>query len=642
MRTRFVGYAWVAVLIGASAVAGQDPLSGVPDPLLPQSYQAVGAAGTSVVRSGAPELTAGSVEDFFDAAFHLQRQERALVGATVSVVYRGEVLFKKGYGFADLERRAPVDADETLFRIGSISKPFVWTALMQLEERGLVDLESPVERYIDFTIPQTYEAPIRLRHLMSHTPGFEEGVAGFIARDAESVLPLGEALAATVPGRVSPPGEYASYSNYGSALAGYVLERVAGESWDDFVQDRILDPLGMSNTNVRTRLSEQHRSNHARGYAVLGGALVATPWAYMHLEPAGAISSTASDMARFMLMHLNEGELDGVRLLQSETALRMRDPLFAPHDELPPILHGFYRSDRNGQLIFGHGGNVNQFHSNMALLPESELGIFVSYNSDPGAVTRGSVVNGFLDHFFPTDYLPAAPPPVDVDLEEYQGEYVPLRSNFTSFEKMRTLAMGSAMVLGGDGGLNLGTVLPLVPVGGDRFVARHGGPRVVFERNAAGEVTHMIAGGPLGTMRKVRGLARPSIQKLLADGAVWLAVLAVFGWTIGLVHRVPAEDRLPATHRFVAVLQAGVFVGLVLLLQTVLVRSVFGVELSHRAVVWGLNANIGLGAMVVCFAVDQWWRGVGTGLRRVAYSLVATGVVVQAWFLWSFNLLGGL
>ena len=318
--------------------------------------------------TAAPQITAENVAAFFDTAFDVQRQDHEVTGAVVSVVYRGEVLFKGGYGWADLEKRVPADPDRSLFRIASISKPFVWTAIMQLVEQGRLDLEDNVNSYIDFQIPATFEAPIRIRHLLDHTPGFEEKGTGSIARTAEDVLPLGEYLAAMAPARVRPPGEHVSYSNYGAVLAGHIVERVSGMSWADYVDENILKPLQMNSTNTQNLLDADFSARHAIGYKYQAGRFVSTPFEFMHETPAGHMSSTADDMTRFMLAHLNGGAYGEARILSEVTTRQMQTPLYAPHDGISPVLHGFYRSDRNDQLVFGHGGDVNQFHSNMLSL----------------------------------------------------------------------------------------------------------------------------------------------------------------------------------------------------------------------------------------------------------------------------------
>jgi CubicO group peptidase (beta-lactamase class C family) len=634
---------WVTILAAVAALAStarpavaQSPLDAVPD--LPEQY--LGDVPVLDTRP-APVITAESVEAFFDIAFDVQRQQYPLVGATVSVVHDGRILFQRGYGWADLERRVPVDPDRSLFRIGSVSKTFIWTALMQLVEQGLVDLDAPVERYIDFDIPDTFEEPVRVWHLMTHTAGFEESYLGFGALDADHVMPLGEALEALMPARVWKPGRFAAYSNYGSALAGYVVERVSGVSWSEYVETTILEPLDLRSTSVRTRLSDDHQARHARGYVFHAGEFIPTPYAYINLEPAGSISSTAADMGRFMLAHLGGGAVDGVRILGENTTRRMHSPLFDPYPELPPLLHGFYRSDRNGRTIFGHGGDVNQFHSNMALLPDEDVGVFVSYNSDPGAMARANVVSAFIDHFFPVEYLPAIPDPADVEAEDYLGEYVSLRNNFTSFQALRTLFAGGALGLVAEGAsLRMDGGGPLVPIAPDRFTGPYGGGTLVFERDETGQVTHLFAGTPLGSLKRVTGLAAPSVQRRLYDAMVWIAILTLLGWTLVALRRGEERRRLPSHHLFVVWLQAGLFLLLVNLLEATYVSAVYGVGTALRLVLLALNANLGLGVLVGAFSLEQWWKGMGTSFGRVGYGLAAAGVVLQLWFAWTFNLLG--
>lgn len=628
------------VLAAATGVAlpavAQSPLDLVPDPL-GQAW----AGNLDRDTRPAPAMNADNVEAFFDIAFEVQRLEHPLAGATVSVVHDGRVLFQRGYGWADLERRIPVDPDRSLFRIGSVSKTFIWTALMQLVEQGLVDLDAPVDQYIDFAIPDTFEEPVRVWHLMTHTAGFEESYMGFGAIDADHVMPLGDALQELMPARVWEPGRFAAYSNYGSALAGYVVEKVSGLPWSEYVEVAILEPLELRSTNVRTRLTDDHEARHAKGYVFRAGELKPTPYAYINLEPAGSVSSTAADMARFMLAHLGGGAVEGVRILGENTTRQMHSPLFDPYPELPPLLHGFYRSDRNGRTVFGHGGDVNQFHSNMAMLPDEDVGVFVSYNSDPGAVARANVVSAFIDHFYPVEYLPPPPEPADVETEDYLGEYVSLRNNFTSFQTLRSLFAGGSLGLVAEGtSLRMDGGGPLFPIAPDRFTGPYGGSTLVFERDEAGEVTHLYAGSPLGSLKRVSGLAAPSVQRRLYDAMVWISILTLLGWTMVSVRGGGAGSRLPSHHVFVVWLQAGLFLLLVNILEATYASAVYGVGPELRMVLLALNANLGLGVLVGAFSVEQWWKGMGTVFARVGYGLAAAGVILQLWFAWTFHLLG--
>lgn len=608
---------------------------------VPMVLLLIGVAPPIAAQDG-PGLTAERVAAFFDAAFDVQRQDHGVVGAVVSVVHDGEVLVRRGYGWADLEAREPVDPDRTLFRIASISKTFVWTALMQLVEEGRIDLDADVNRYLDFPIPEAFGEPVRVWHLMTHTAGFEEGWIGWAARVPDDVRPLGEALADLMPARVWPPGRYAAYSNYGAALAGYIVQRVTGRPWHDVVEEQILEPLAMMSTNARTELPPGLRERLARGYAWSNGRFVATPYSYMHLEPAGNMSSTASDMARFMLAHLNGGTLGGRRILEERTARLMHSPRFAPHPELPPLLHGFYRSDRNGLVAFGHGGDVNQFHSQMRLLPEVGVGVFVSFNSDPGAAARSGLVDAFIDHFFPGEHLPAAPDPADVDLREYRGRYVPLRGNFTTLERLRTVFRGGGVGLstGEGGGLRVGNGMELVPTGPDRFTLRHGELPVVFQRNEEGDVTHMLAGSPLSSFERVDGLDDPGMVRRLFLATLLVCLVAVVAWAYGAARPFALGDGLPGHHILVAWIHSAAVVALLACLPAMFDgRLAYGMTPGFRVLLLALNANLGLGVLVLGFTVEQWLRGRGTLSGRLGYTVVALASLFNAWLVVSFGLL---
>jgi CubicO group peptidase (beta-lactamase class C family) len=238
-------------------------------------------------------------------------RDKHVAGATVAVVKDGALFFAKGYGYADVEQRKPVDPERTLFRLGSTSKLFTWTAVMQLVEDGKLDLDADVNRYLDFKIPATYPEPITLRHIMTHTAGFEEDLRDLIAKDSAHMVPLGRWLETHMPERVRPPGNYASYSNYATALAGYVVERVSGLSWDDYIERRILGPLGMNRTTGRQPLPPQFREDMSHGYSFSRGQFEPKEWEIiMGAAPAGSISASATDMATFMLAHLGNGAVE--------------------------------------------------------------------------------------------------------------------------------------------------------------------------------------------------------------------------------------------------------------------------------------------------------------------------------------------
>lgn len=593
--------------------------------------------------STAPELTAESIQRFFDAAFATQIQDHRIVGAVVSVVHKGEVAHSSGYGWADLETRTPADPVDSLFRIASISKPFVWTAIMQLVEDGRLGLDDNVNDHLtDLKIPDTFDSPVRIRHLLTHTPGFEDQAIGMQARSLEELIPLETYLAEHMPARVRPAGEHAAYSNWGTTLAAYIVQEVSGENWANYIDRHILKPLAMTSTNTHTVPADGLAARIATSYVWTDGRFQAKPYEQMNDEPAGMISTTADDMSRFMLAQLNLGAFEDARILSEATARQMHSPLFAPHPNINPLLHGFYRSDRNGQIIFGHGGDTNQFHSNLSLFPEHDLGIFVSFNSDPAEAARSNLIPAFVDHFFPVTYLREAPEPASgVDLSDYTGEYIPLRSNQSTLERLGTLVTGVSIEADESELLFAGNSR-WIPQGDDLFVGRYQDVNMVFEREN-GEVTHVVIDSPLSTFRRVSGLDAPGNTITLIIVMTLIALVAVIGYGIRAFWRAPIGQRLPTPHVGAAWVHSLLLIVLYAYLGIVLTGDVeefvFGVPTRVLVNVWLLDLNTLLGLVVVGFSGIQWLRDSGTLKMRFSYSLVGLAALINLWVTWYYNLL---
>src|SRR5919205_1933343 len=252
----------VAFLIAfASAAAAQPPSI---KPLVPtprrEQQQALGPAPTVPVAVRGVHDRA-ELAAFLDGVMAANLRDKHVAGATVAVVKDGALFYAKGYGYSNVDRRAPVHADRSLFRIGSTSKLFTWTAVMQLVEQGKLGLDTDVNQYLDFKIPATYPQPITMRHIMTHTPGFEEDGRDLITDDTAKLIPLGRWLQTHIPGRVRPPGTFSSYSNYATALAGYIVQRTSGIPFDNYIEQHILVPLRMSETTTRQPLPARLRGD---------------------------------------------------------------------------------------------------------------------------------------------------------------------------------------------------------------------------------------------------------------------------------------------------------------------------------------------------------------------------------------------
>src|SRR5215218_7552169 len=277
------------------------------------------------------------MEVFLDEELGKEMQKHHIAGAAVSVVKDGKLFFAKGYGSADLENGIPVDPERTNFRIGSIAKLFTWTAVMQLAEQGKLDLNEDINTYLDFRIPDTYPQPITLKDLMTHTAGFEDRYYERLAKDPNDLLPPREWLISHMPARVRPPGDIAAYSSYGAALAGYIVARVSGEPYDQYIQEHILNPLGMVHTTAQSSMPPDIRAHTSVGYKYEDGAFQVFPH-YLGqpaIVPAGGMQASATDMARFMIAHLQDGRYSDAniaeaRILKETTAQQMHSTVYTP------------------------------------------------------------------------------------------------------------------------------------------------------------------------------------------------------------------------------------------------------------------------------------------------------------------------
>jgi len=399
----------ILAMVGLAAIAQQVAPLGPPTPRTGNATGAV--APPPPAPAGLARLTAEDVNAWLDGMMPNALAANDMAGAVVVVVRDGQVLSQRGFGFADVARRTPVDPERTLFRPGSISKLFTWTAVMQQVEQGRLDLDADVNRYLDFEIPPRDGQPITLRNIMTHTAGFEEQIKTLIGYDRAVMPSTEEQLKRWIPQRVYAAGTTPAYSNYATALAGYIVQRVSHEPFDDYVERHIFAPLGMANSSFRQPLPARMQPMMSQGYRVGSGEPV--PFEIVGPAPAGSLSSTGADMSRFMIAHLN----NGAGLLRPETA-RMMQTTRGSYGigPLARMLLGFYEANINGQHVISHGGDTGAFHSEFFLFTDSNVGLFVSFNSGGrgGAAlpVRRAMFEQFADRYFPapadTRRVPAA------------------------------------------------------------------------------------------------------------------------------------------------------------------------------------------------------------------------------------------
>ncbi|MBX7483466.1 beta-lactamase family protein [Qipengyuania sp. 6D47A] len=400
--TAFAAMGALLLWAGGSGFA-QTPQLDLPVAAEPETAAAVRTSDASRNRPTGADLTKSDLDTWLDGYMPYALGDGDIAGAVVVVVKDGEILTQRGFGLANVEDRIAVDPERTLFRPGSVSKLVTWTAVMQQVEQGRINLDANVNQYLDFEIPERNGEPVTMRQLMTHTAGFEEQIKDLIGHDRDEIPPYDDLLKRWVPERIFDAGETPAYSNYGTSLAGYIVERVSGEPFNDYVERHIFDPLGMDDSTFRQPVPESMRGNLATGYDKASGEVV--PYEIIGPAPAGSMTSTGADMARFMLAHLNGGEFDGSRILETDTAQQMHTSATDMIPGLDRMLLGFFETGVNGQDVIAHLGDTQGFHTSLHLFMDEGVGLYASFNSggEEGAVNgvRINLFTEFADRYFP-------------------------------------------------------------------------------------------------------------------------------------------------------------------------------------------------------------------------------------------------
>ena len=397
---------------------------------------AQGTSATGAAQDNGHPLTAQDVDAWLDGYLPYALQTGDIAGAVVAVVKDGQVLTERGYGYADVAARTPVDPQLTLFRPGSVSKLVIWTAVMQLVEQGKIDLDADVNQYLDFRIPTYDGKPVTMRNLMQHTAGFEEQVKGIISYDPKTET-YDKLLKQWVPTRIFAPGTTPAYSNYGASLATYIVQRLSGQSYEDYLDEHIFAPLEMSHSTFRQPLPAKLVPYMSKGYRQASDPPI--DFEIVGPSPAGALSSPGEDMAHFMIAHLQDGEYHGKRILKAETARQMHDSPLTTLPALNRMELGFFETNVNGREVIGHLGDTEAFHTSLHLFLKEGVGFYVSFNSPgkDGAVQglRTALFNGFADRYFPQ-----AAPHAGVDAKTaakhaamLQGSWINSRESTSNF-----------------------------------------------------------------------------------------------------------------------------------------------------------------------------------------------------------------
>lgn len=639
-----------ALVLLCSLAVAQKPKVTAPPPQIPQP-------GETKVEETPHDMTAPDIESFLDGFLPLQLERENVAGAVVCVVKDGKVLFAKGYGYSDVDKKTPISPDATLFRPGSISKLFTWTAVMQLVQQGKLDLDHDVNEYLDFKIPATYPQPITLRNVMTHTTGFEESLKELFVPEGTPVRPLNDYLIHHMPRRIFPPGAVPAYSNYAATLAGYIVEHVSGKPFNDYVTENIFHPLGMEHSTFAQPLPAQLKPLMSNGYEL--GTGKPKPFEIIEPAPAGALAASAGDLARFMLAHLQDGRFENAQILNPETTRLMHSRQQGFNPELNGMALGFYEESRNGHRIIGHGGDTIYFHSDLHLVLDAGVGFFVSYNSAGRGDNspRTPLWKHFLDRYFPftppeVQKLSSAP----ADARTVSGYYMSSRRSQSTMLDVSNSFEELHVVPDSDGDIK---VFPFRDLNGQTRRWREIAPlvyrevdgqdRIAFQKDAEGRLELRI-NFPAIIFQRVGFLDGSPWNRFVLYFCLTILVLTVVSWPIAwLVRRhygfkldlTPAQRRWRLAIKLVCAIDVIFVVAVFATVSSVDELTVLSGKLDPILLSLQVVGLIGaIGALVVILATLVMWRGQnlwkGTRWLNLIIVLACIGFT---WFLIHWNLI---
>jgi len=623
-----------------------------------QEQSAQKSTATPTTSSG-KQLNAGDLESFLDGLLPLQIGSNDIGGVVVAVVKDGKLLFAKGYGYADVEKKIPISPEHTLFRPGSISKLFTWTAVMQQVELGKLDLDRDVNNYLEFKVPQKFGKPLTLRDIMTHRSGFEETVKDLIVASDQDIRPLDEYLRSHMPAQIFAPGAVPAYSNYATTLAAHIVERISGQQFDDYVEQHIFKPLGMTHASFRQPLPESLKPFMSNGYERSSQA--PKPFENIQVAPAGSLSVSAEEISHFMIAHLQNGKYGEFEILRPETAEQMHARQSGWPAAMNAMALGFYEEAHNGHRIIGHGGDTELFHSDLHLILDSNVGFFVSYNSagkGEGSL-RGYLFNQFMDRYFPYT-LPADPalPSAAQDAASVAGPYKSDRGfqtnilSVTSFLGQTDIAVDPrdntlyTEELSGVNGepIHFREIAPMV------FRNVNGQDKIAFQNDANGNRI-VYTDFPFETLQPVPSMVDRKIPNYVLLGfSLGVIGLTLLCWPIAAMIRkhygrplvTGAQQKRLRRLLFIVCSVDAVFVAVLAIIAGRLFKAG---GLGTRGDVWLVLLEIiglvvGLGALVAAWSAWKKWSDASQWIwSRVWTVLLALGCVGLFWFIFHWNFL---
>ncbi|OQB21569.1 MAG: putative penicillin-binding protein PbpX [Firmicutes bacterium ADurb.Bin182] len=607
-------------------------------------FQTAGAADRVV------SVEKAELEGFMDNIITENMEKYHLPGAVYSIVQDGSVISEKGYGYSDVDNKIPVDPESTVFRVGSISKLFTATAVMQLKERGIIDFEKDINEYLkEFKIQNRYSKPVTMYNLITHTAGFDDRWTGVETAEYQNAPSLGEYLSKNMPEVIREPGTVTQYSNHGMALAGYIVEEISGMPFEQYIIENIIKPLRMKHTYPK--MTQAAVNSLAREYSFKDGSFRPMRLYEVNAYPAGSVCSSASDMAVFMAAHLNDGTFNDASILNKETAREMHSRQFANSPELPGMCFGFYEKTYHNNRFIVHAGDTNGTHSFLLLDPVNQLGLFVSTNGAEGQPFITELTEQFIRRCYPGDGGAGKEGFGPAQIAGTEGRYRSVRYARNTLDKLVLLLTPETRVRAEGESLTVqspsGNEERYIQTGPFVFTNTESGERISFGKDSRGNIAYMFIELPVIALEKVRWYESNILHMLLLGASLVLSLI----WCVySIISSARAKKKKSEPRgRFakilltcVCILNIGTLAGV--LLSVLSMDSVldigFMLPSAMKILLAGQVAAAALTAVLAAETFIVWIRAYWKATGRMFFTLTAVLNICFTLIMYYYNLIG--
>lgn len=376
-------------------------------------------------------LDFNQITSFFEERINNSVEKDNIPGVSIAIV-KGDQVFTKGFGFADVRKKVLVTED-TSFKIASITKLFTTIGIMQLVQQGELDLDSDIRTVLEeFEYNNKYT--LKVSNLLTHTSGFDESLINYQSLGFGSNVKLEDFIYKNQPELIRKPGEFTQYNNYAFALAGYILQEISGVDYKQYIIENIFKPLDMTNSSFNF---EDNMDDIALEYVYQNGLLKPVYEYSLDAYPAGAITSSADDMVKFLFAMTNIENKESKSILKAGTLQTMQTKQFSNHPDLAGICYGFIENVKNGHRFIGHGGSLMGISSELLIDLENELGIFIVANSNNSNEVTIELIEGFIEEFY--SLQPSSNGEKEISNLNIEGKYYSNRFSRNTIEKMQLL-----------------------------------------------------------------------------------------------------------------------------------------------------------------------------------------------------------